>query len=170
MTPPKFHDAASLVHILALGFLGQAAYALFSPEIAYTSKTWCLSLVSMTSILLNVGGALAFVHTYGATGVAWGAALGQFGGAVLCGFIALKLIRWPYAWGPLIRVTVVGIVAATFGLIVQPANPWMQGLLGLGLLLAFVLLLWIVGDPTIGAFANRLPVLLGFDAGCEDSN
>jgi O-antigen/teichoic acid export membrane protein len=156
MTPPKFHDAAPLVQVLALGFLGQAAYSLFSPEIAFANKTWRLSMVSMTSILLNVGGAFAFVRSYGAVGVAWGAALGQIGGAVLCGCFAISLVRWPYAWGALLRVTVTGVLAAAVAFIIEPEAPWLQCLFDLGLLLGFVFFLWLVGDPTIGAVAKHL--------------
>ena len=156
MTPPRYHDAAHLVHVLAISFLGQGAYWLFSPELAYTNKTWCLSLASMTSIALNVGGTFVFVRAYGATGVAWAGVLGQFGGAVICASFALRLVRWPYAWGALTRVTLLGALAAAFPFLIQPANPWLQGLFGFGALVTFILFLWIVGDPTIKAFAEYL--------------
>jgi O-antigen/teichoic acid export membrane protein len=168
MTPPRYHDAAQLVHVLAIGFLGQGAYSLFSPEIAYTNKTWCLSLASITAVLLNVGGAFVFVRAYGATGVAWALVLGQFGGAGICGFFALRLIRWPYAWGALLRVTLAGALAASFPFVFQPSNPWLQGAFGLGALLFFVLLLWVVGDPTIKAVAEYLQCRFGPDQAGEE--
>lgn len=149
MTPPRFHSAAPLVHVLAFGFLGQAVYLLLTPEIFYQKKTWMISLVSVFGVAVNISATILLVKSYGLTGVAWAGSLGQLAIGFLGGAFSLYIGGHSQHWTSLVRVTGVAMVIGLAMLLPCPTNPYSAIVVGFGLLAGFVVLTWTLGDPSI---------------------
>lgn len=149
MTPARFHEAAPLVRVLAIGFLGQAIYLLLTPEIFYQRKTWMISLVSFSGVAINVVVALMLVKRLGAAGVAWASVLGQLCSGVLAGLLSLRIGAPPQRWGNLAKVTLVGCFLSLSLLIPKPTSPYLEAALGVAALICFILALWGIADPAL---------------------
>jgi len=82
MTPERFHQAADLVPILAIGFLGQVFYLLFISEIFYNKKTKYISLISGVGMLINLGVTFLFIDILGIYAITWANSLGFIAWAI----------------------------------------------------------------------------------------
>jgi O-antigen/teichoic acid export membrane protein len=165
MTPTRFHSAVPLVRILAFGFLGQAIYLLLTPEIFYQKKTWMISLVSLTGVVVNVLTALVLLKRYGPAGIAWAAVFGQVSSGILAGLFSLRIGAPPQHWQSLAKITVVGSIVCLTLLMPRPANAYLEAALGVGILIGFVMTMWMMSDP---ALKDLTRVFKQFRAGAND--
>ena len=149
MTSAKFHSAAPLVRILAFGFLGQAIYLLLTPEIFYQKRTWMISLVSFTGVVVNVLGSLLLVKRAGPAGVALAMVLGHVCTGMLAGCLSLRIKAPSQHWASLVRITLVGGVAGLCLLLPRPNSAILEAVMGSGILLGFVFTLWVMSDPSL---------------------
>ena len=159
MTPERFHDAATLVPILVIGFLGQTVYFVFGPELYFSKKTYLVPIVTAASAIVSSGdhpgdgqddgsgrrglGELAGRRGDDGHGGHFLAAVGVDSASmrrICCGW-RLAASRWP-PWpgrlpsGTMVQQIVVAVVAAA----------------------AYPALLWICGDPTVREAAAYLAI------------
>lgn len=90
MTPERFHQAADLVPILAIGFIGQVFYMLFTAEIFYNKKTKFISIISGMGVVVNLVITVAFIDTLGVYAITWANSLGFIAWAVAAYFYSDK--------------------------------------------------------------------------------
>jgi O-antigen/teichoic acid export membrane protein len=165
VTPADYHAAAPLMPIFALGFLGLSAYNLLAPEVFYSKKTWLLPLIVYGAAAMEIAIAAFTVRTYGAAGVASGAAARMIVAAAIAGVISCRLVTIPYPWFSLIRIAACGAMAFVPMYLFASDRVLWQLLGGAGGMLAYAGLLWLTGDPSIRqatAFTRRqIAVRLG---------
>lgn len=149
MTPASYHGAAWLVPILTLAFLSRVVYNLLGMEIFFTKRTFLVPLVSLASAVAVVGTAALTARAFGAAGVAWATVAGAFTAAVLAAVAAASSVRLPHDWWSLGRST--GLAGGVLALHHLWPGTSLVARLGSAsaALLAFPLLLWITGDPTV---------------------
>jgi O-antigen/teichoic acid export membrane protein len=149
LTPVEFHNAASLVPILVVGFLAQTVYFVFGPELYYSKKTYLVPIVTASSAIVSVVFTLATVKTMGAAGVAWANSLGTVAMMVTAVIFSRRLVSIPHQAKDLLRLAACGIAVAgiawplAHGAIVQ------QIVVAVLAAAAYPVLLWICGDPTV---------------------
>jgi O-antigen/teichoic acid export membrane protein len=149
-TPSRYHSAAPLVRILAVGLLGQATYLFLTPEIFYQKKTWMISLITFFGVLVNVTMSFLLVNRYGAYGVAWACAGGQIASGFLGGILSHSLERRiSFEWRCIARTTLVASGVGSVLFFLPTANPYVEFVRGCGLLIAFLALAWMLGDPPV---------------------
>jgi O-antigen/teichoic acid export membrane protein len=151
MTPERYHAAAPLVRVLAVGLMGQAVYLLLTPEIFYQKKTWMITVVTFFGVAVNVGLALSLVDRYGLYGVAWSTALGQVASGILGGVLSYTLERRSsLKWSCIARTTLIAAAVGSLLFFFQnPTNPYLEFLRGAGLVALFLALSWVSGDPSL---------------------
>ena len=150
MTPNRYHSAAPLVRILAIGLLGQAVYLLMVPEIFYQKKTWMISLITFFGVVVNVVMSVLLVNRYGAYGVAWASAAGQIGSGLMGGILSHTLERRiSFNWRCIARTSLAATCVGSVLIFLGAAGPYVELLRGIGLLFAFLMLAWVLGDPSI---------------------
>jgi O-antigen/teichoic acid export membrane protein len=155
-TPPSFHPAAPLIPILAIGFLASIAYNLLAPEIFFQKKTWLLPVIVYCSAAADIGISVLTAEKYGALGVAWGSAARLVLTALIAGIVSCRLIRIPYAWYGMLRALVCGGLVVMPLLFLAPGRPLVAIAMGSVGTAAYLLLLWISGDPSIRALTASL--------------
>ncbi|HKD35964.1 MAG TPA: lipopolysaccharide biosynthesis protein, partial [Pirellulales bacterium] len=74
VTPADYHAAAPLVPIFALSFLGLTAYNFVAPEVFYSKRTWLVPVIVYGAAAIEITIAAVTVRSWGAAGVATGAA------------------------------------------------------------------------------------------------
>ena len=156
VTPADYHAAAPLVPIFALGFLGLTAYNLLGPEVFYSKKTWLVPLIAYGSAGMEIAIAALTVRSYGAVGVASGAAARMIVSAVIAGIISCRLVTIPYAWFSMIRIGACGAMAFVPIYLFASERVLWQLLAGVGGVLAYTGLLWLTGDPSIRDISSFL--------------
>jgi len=147
LTPERFHGAASLVPILALGFLGQMLYALMSPEIFYLKTRWLPPLVTSTNIVTTLVLTLLLVRPYGAFGVAWASIAGTAAGSILCALLAARRAPVPHDWFSLGRTLIVSSASLLLASFVAPRLPAEAVALGVAVVALNAVILFVLGDP-----------------------
>ncbi len=90
MTPERFHQSADLVPILAIGFIGQVFYMLFTVEIFYNKKTKFISLITGIGVIVNLIITITFIDTLGIYAITWANSLGFIAWAVAAYFYSGK--------------------------------------------------------------------------------
>jgi O-antigen/teichoic acid export membrane protein len=156
VTPADYHGAAPLVPIFALGFLGMTAYNLLGPEVFYSKRTWLVPVIVYGAAGMEIAIAVLTVKTYGAAGVASGAAARMIVAAVIAGIISCRLVTIPYAWFSMIRIATCGAMAFVPIYLFASDRVLWQLLAGVGGVLAYAGLLWLSGDPSIRDISSFL--------------
>jgi O-antigen/teichoic acid export membrane protein len=149
VTPADYHAAAPLVPIFALSFLGLTAYNFVAPEVFYSKRTWLVPVIVYGAAAIEITIAALTVKTFGAAGVASGAAARMIIGAVIAGIISCRLVTIPYAWCSMVRITACGVMAFVPIYLFASDRVLWQLLAGVGGVLAYAGLLWLSGDPSI---------------------
>lgn len=67
---PQYARAAEVIGWLALGQAFNGMYLMLSNYIAYSRRTWLLSLATITSGLINIILLMLFINLFGITGAA----------------------------------------------------------------------------------------------------
>lgn len=70
MVPPQFYEASKYIKWVAFGYAFQGLQIVFSPYLAYHKKTFLMSLIATTSVILNVILNLLLIPYYGGVGAA----------------------------------------------------------------------------------------------------
>lgn len=149
LTPERFHGAAPLVPILAIGFLGQMLYALMSPEMFYLKTRWMPPLVTTCSMTTTIVLSAVLVGPYAAHGVAVATITGAIVQGLLCGFLAARHAPVPHEWGSLARVSAVGVLTMILVSLLTPRSPVESLILSAGLLALNALVLLATGDSVM---------------------
>ncbi|MBN2245141.1 MAG: polysaccharide biosynthesis C-terminal domain-containing protein, partial [Candidatus Aminicenantes bacterium] len=96
LTPRSFHGAIDILIILTM-FYGSMFFGK-QPQLIFAKKTYMTSLLTMVSILLNIGINIPFIMRWGAIGAAWGTFLsGLISGSI--SFVVSQYyykIEWEY--------------------------------------------------------------------------
>jgi len=148
LTPERFHAAAPLVPVLALGMLAQTVYTLFGSEIFYGKKTYLVPVVSLCGAAATVGITILTARRFGATGVAWATTAGLIATALAAGLLSRRLVRLPVRPASFLRIAAAGAAVYALGRLL-PADTWTGAGARLGCLAVFPALLWLSGDPTV---------------------
>jgi O-antigen/teichoic acid export membrane protein len=90
MTPERFHQSADLIPILAIGFIGQVFYMLFTAEIFYNKKTKFISVITGIGVVVNLSVTIIFIDTLGVYAITWANSLGFIAWAVAAYFYSNK--------------------------------------------------------------------------------
>ena len=149
LTPEQFHTSAGIVPILCLGFLGQTVYSVFAPEIYYSKRTYLVPLVSGTSLIVTILITVLTVKEYGAFGIAWATSLGILSMAVTSILLSQRLVAIPHCRLDLLRIGACGAAVAAVAWMLPVHSIPEQLIVGSLEVLAFPLLLWVSGDPTV---------------------
>ena len=91
------------------------------------------------------------VARYGAVGVAWGMSARLVATAIWAGVISIRLVKIPFSWFSLIRISLCGIAAVAVGLRLTERGISRGLLVGSGAVLTYVVLLAVSGDSSIRA-------------------
>ena len=149
MTPASYHSAIPLLPILVVSFLGLVIYTMSSPEIYYSKQTWWVPVVAYAGAAVEIGIAVLTVKQYGAAGVAWAASVRWLLWAFFYWLLARRLVRVPYPWFSLARITLCGAAVYVAILLMPPVAAGGAWVVGCGGLAAFAALLWLSGDPSV---------------------
>lgn len=90
ITPPKFHESASLVPILAVGFIWQILYFLTVIDLFYTKKNKYIPLITLGGFVINVIITIFTVTKFGSQSLAWAQLGGYFMWAMLAKYFVDK--------------------------------------------------------------------------------
>jgi len=96
--PDSFEEASYLVPILAWGFLGQAAYLIFTSEIFFQKKTRYMPLITVTGTTANILLSYILVKSWGAIGLAWATSAGFIIMGLLGALIFNKISSYRIQW------------------------------------------------------------------------
>jgi O-antigen/teichoic acid export membrane protein len=149
MTPEQFHDAATLVPIMVIGFLSQTVYSAFGPELYFSKKTYLVPIVTASSAIVSILITLATVKTMGAAGVAWANSLGSVALTVTAVIFSRRLVSIPHQPKDLLRLAVCGVAVTAAAWPLAQGAVTQQIAVALAAAAAFPALLWICGDPTV---------------------
>ncbi len=154
MTPEQFHDAATLIPIMVIGFLAQTVYSAFGPELYFSKKTYLVPIVTASSAIVSIVITMLTVKTMGAAGVAWANSLGAVALTITAVIFSRRLVSIPHRLTDLLRLAGCGIVVAGAAWLLAGSTGAGQSIVGqfaVGILaiVAFPALLWISGDPTV---------------------
>lgn len=152
MLPETYHAAASLLPILVIGFLGTTAYNLIGgPEVYYSKQTWWLPVIVFSCAALDIVISALTAARYGAAGVALGMSARLVATAVWAGVISIRLVKIPFSWFSLVRISLCGIAAVAVGLRLAEPNIARSLVVGSGAVVIYIALLAASGDPSIRA-------------------
>ncbi|HEX4147113.1 MAG TPA: oligosaccharide flippase family protein [Pirellulales bacterium] len=149
MTPQEYHNAATLVPILVVGFLSQTVYFVFGPELYYSKKTYLVPIVTASSAIVSVLFTLATVKSMGAAGVAWANSLGSVALTVTAVILSRRLVSIPHRAKDLLRLAICGLAVFAVAWPLADGTVARQIAVALVAAPAYPLLLWICGDPTV---------------------
>ncbi len=149
VTPADYHAAAPLVPIFALSFLGLTAHNFVSPEVLYSKRTWLVPIIVYGAAAIEITIAALTVKSWGAAGVASGAAARMIITAAIEGIISCRLVTIPYAWFSMVRITACGVMAFLPVYLYVPESVLWQLAGGVIGLLAYAALLLVTRDPSI---------------------
>jgi O-antigen/teichoic acid export membrane protein len=149
LIPKDYSAASSLLPILTVGFLGQAAFSVMGPEIYYSKKTWLVPAIVYTSAGADVLISLLTAKQYGPVGVAWGLSTRMVVTAVLATFFSLRLVTIPHAWFSYLRIAVCGLLSTAVYCIRPSHSPLADLTWGLLAVAIYPALLLASGDPTV---------------------
>jgi O-antigen/teichoic acid export membrane protein len=155
LTPDRFHKAAALVPILAVGFLGQVLYALASPEMFYVKRKWLPAIVTSSNIGTTIVLSLLLVGRYGAAGIAWASVAGTIMGGVVCALVAARGAPLTHDWGAMARALAVGMAGIGIGGFVTLAPQWRIPM-AFAILAGMSLALFAMGDPAMRRIALEI--------------
>jgi O-antigen/teichoic acid export membrane protein len=150
MTPDRYHDAASLVPVLAIGFLAQTLYTLLGPEIFYSKRTWLVPIVSAAGLCTSLALATVLAPLFGAMGVAWATTAGLIAATLTATYFSLQTVRVPHEWAGLARSAVVAAIVFALATWANHGSTTLQWSVGVVALFVFPLALLAVGDRTAG--------------------
>ena len=159
--PAAYHGGVELLPILAVAFLGQAAYTVTGPEIYYSKKTWLVPVVVYSAAAADVTIALTMARQYGAKGVACGLAARMVVSAVLAAFFSMRLVKLPHEWLSYFRIAICGLLVVVL-FIFGPTHTTLGELTWATLaVFAYPVLLFFTGDPTIREAAALIRRVIG---------
>jgi O-antigen/teichoic acid export membrane protein len=149
LTPRDYHPAMPLIPIFSVYFLGSVIYGLTVPELFYSKQTWWFPVFIYTSAAIEILVTALTARKFGPVGVGCASTARMLSNAVFVAVISRRLIKIPYCWFDLLRITICGLLVAStiFWM------PWHHGLLevaiGVAAVALFPLLLLISGDPSV---------------------
>ena len=147
LTPQRFHGAASLVPILALGFLGQLLYTLMSPEMFFRKSKWMPPLVTGSNLVTTLAMSVMLVGPYGAHGIAVASVAGAAVGGLVCGCLVAPTAPVPHEWPGLIRASAISGTSLVLAWLFSPDTPLDAIMTALVVLAANAAALTALGDP-----------------------
>lgn len=106
ITPERFHDSASIVPILAMGFIWQVIYFLVSIDLAYIKKNQYMTATTLAGMIVNLTVTLVFANKYGVLALAWAQVAGYMVWGILSFAFVKKFGEMPIG-GTLIRDTLI---------------------------------------------------------------
>jgi len=149
MLPSDYHAAAALLPIMVVRFLGMVMACLFAPEIYYSKQTWWVPVIAYSAAAMDVTVSALTVGRFGAAGVAWGTSARVVTSALLFAIISMRLVKIPYPWFSLLRISLCGAAAASALIWISYKGGIAEigiGVLAIGL---FPILLWMTGDSSV---------------------
>ena len=153
--PVAYHAAAPLLPILIVGFLGTTIYYLIGgPEIYYSKQSWALPAIVWGSAAIDIAISSLTAAHFGAVGVAWGMSARLLTMAVAAGIISIRLVKIPFSWPSLVRISACGVAAYAIALLLARDADLQQVVVGLAAILGYVALLTVTGDPSVRAAAK----------------
>jgi O-antigen/teichoic acid export membrane protein len=160
LTPPAFHEAIDIVTILSLYYGVLFFSKITGIQLIYMKKTHITSLLTLSSLALNVAINIPFIFKWGAIGAAWGTMLSGMLSCAVSFSVAQHYygVRWEYR--KIIPVLLLFFSAALVTLVLRGHVEYVQRL-ALKLLLAgtYVYLgIWIrvITAENIGHLRNLL--------------
>jgi O-antigen/teichoic acid export membrane protein len=98
LTPPAYHGAIDIVAILSMYYGILFIGKITGPQLIFAKKTHITSLLTVVSIIVNIGVNIPIIMTWGAVGAAWGTFLVGVITNGISFFVAQHYyeIRWEY--------------------------------------------------------------------------
>jgi O-antigen/teichoic acid export membrane protein len=119
MTPERFHQAADLVPILAIGFLGQVFYLLFISEIFYNKKTKYISLITGIGVVVNLVVTILLIDVLGVYAITWANGLGFIAWAVAAYLYSDKEFLRYFKANNIVLAIFVAAITVTLSIVLQ---------------------------------------------------
>ncbi len=149
LLPPSYHDAASILPILAFGSTATILRVVFCQEIFFQKRTSSASALAVGKLAVTVALAWALVPRLGASGAAWALSVGLVLESI--GQTALSALWSPlrHDWLGIVRASLVGAAFIAAPLVVMPESALSQLALGGALVVGAVLTLAALGDDGV---------------------
>ena len=139
MTPERFHQSADLVPILALGFIAQVFYMLFTAEVFYNKNTKYISLISATGLTVNLVFTVAFIGTLGVYAIAWANSLSLIAVAIAAYFYSGKEFLMYFKVKNIVLAIALAAITVSLSFILQRDAIVLRSLAVAGILAFFVI-------------------------------
>lgn len=161
MMPAQFHEAATLVPWLALGWMAQVLSVVGSSEVYFQKATWFVPVVTAGVVVAQLAGTIALAKPFGATGLAIASAIGLWvNGLLFVGYSRHK-VQLPIRWWALLRATVLGLGLGLHALLGPWTSFWQRLGVSLAVCAAFPAFLWVLRDPMVFEAAALVRSRLG---------
>lgn len=118
LTPPGFHDAITIVTVLSIYYGVLFFGKITGTQLIFMKKTYITSMLSFSTIAINIAVNIPFITAWGAIGAAWGTMIS----GIICSSISFAVaqhyygVRWEY--GKIVTVMALFFVSSllTIGL------------------------------------------------------
>lgn len=94
MLPPNYLESIKLVPILALAFIGKTLYQISMVEVFYSKNTKFISLLTISSIFLNIIIFISLLGGYQEEAISWGFSAGFLLGGILALFYKKRVSNY----------------------------------------------------------------------------
>lgn len=154
---PEWLAAAAPLPVIAFSYVAYGISQVVDAGILARGRTEVYPLVTLSSVMINVGLCVLLIPQYGMMGAAWATLAAYAWHALLLGRVAHAIAPLRPEWKRLFLVTAAGAAVWMISAQVPDWSPGLRTAAKLGVLLLYPLLLWLFGFLTRG----ELDALLG---------
>jgi O-antigen/teichoic acid export membrane protein len=169
MAPPSYFAAAALVPIVAFGYVFREAGDFFRTLMFINKQVVDLGKVTVSCAILNLLLEWLLIAQYKAVGAAWATLITFAVYMAACWALADKEHKVPYPFRPFAVIGALGVVVCLVAPLLQSLPLWMQWMGSLGLVLFYVVAVWLCGyfdreerDMIVRRIAGSRDAVLGF--------
>ena len=144
-TAPAYYDAYTVVPLIVISYIFYGAMYMTNIALPVQGKTRYNTVIVIGAALLNLGINSVLIPRFGMMGAAVSTVLSYL--ALLIVQAAVNLHFWyiPYEYGRIVRLGVAWALVYGISLLIQTPSPWLGGALKGVLILAFPVILYVLG-------------------------
>jgi O-antigen/teichoic acid export membrane protein len=144
LTPPAFHQAASIVPLIVLAYLFYEMYYFISFGLDLTNKTGYAPLIIGAGAVINLILNLILIRPFGMLGAAIATVLSYLLLPIIEYPIVRRIYPVPYEWGRLFKLLLVSIGIYLVGIMLKTGQLWIDLGVGISLIFAWGLTLYLL--------------------------
>ena len=123
VTPPKFHGSARVIPLLALGFVFQGIYLIWSRGTWVSRRTGWMPILTAIAGIINIGLNLWLIPRWGIMAAAFSTAVAYGALALLQGSLAEKLHHIPWEYSRWFKLLAGGLACFAVGTLLSSDRP-----------------------------------------------